>query len=102
MNFTTMLCDIPCCWFNCLALNSTKYCEYSLYWLVFLYSESSLLYLSFAEKACCSYCSFSLGERACQFSPTSFAISVKERFLPLRSSRILFENITYAEGGRSG
>ena len=45
---------IPCCWLDCLALNSTRYCAYVVYSLVFLYSASSLLYFSFAENACCS------------------------------------------------
>ena len=94
--------DIPCCWFDCRVLNSARYFEYSVYSLVFLYSASSLLYLSLAENACSSYGSFSLGDRLCQFSPTSFAISVKDKFRPLKSSRILFEKITYADGGLSG
>jgi hypothetical protein len=50
---------VTCCWLDCLAINSTRYREYSLYWLVFLYSESSTLYLSLAWKACLMYDSFS-------------------------------------------
>merc|ERR1712093_809478 len=42
------------------------------------------------------------GESFRQSLPTSLAISVRDKFLPLSSSRILFENITYAEGGFLG
>src|SRR5207237_2855506 len=55
---------------------------------VFLYSARSLWNLSFMACACDSNGSFSACERLCQFSPTSFAISVKVKLRPLSSSRI--------------
>lgn len=67
-----------------------------------MYSTKSRWYFSLSALACRSYVSFSVGARFCQFSPTSFAISVKLRFWLLRSSLILLENKTYADGGRSG
>lgn len=107
-------------------MNSCRYAIYFLYSGVLLYSAKSLIYLSFIACACDSNGSFSDGDKFCQFSPTSLAISVKVRLRPLRSSRIsshtrnegqclvyrdyrnhvtnglLLEKRTYADGGRSG